>query len=235
MSPTLWLALFGAGVASFASPCVLPLVPVWIGIAAGEAGEAPGTAVRATAWFVGGFAAVFVLLGAIAGRVGGALADADAWLPRAGGVLVIVFGLAMVGLPLGRLDRESRLLRVVPSWARSHRSTAVRAGVAGVAFGAAWTPCVGPLLGSALVAAGGAGSVGGGSALLLAYALGIGLPFLLAALALASWPDANRRLARHAPALRVAGGVVLVIVGGALAAGLTDELLSPVARLAAPT
>lgn len=233
MSPLVVLALFGAGITSFASPCVLPLVPVWMGLALGDAGDRPSGALWATAWFVAGFAVVFAALGAAIGRLGGSLADAGGWLPRAGGVLVVLFGLSMVGLPLGPLDQDARLLGSVPRWARSHRSTAIRAGVTGVVFGAAWTPCVGPLLGSALVAAGGSGSAARGAALLLAYSLGIGLPFLIAALVLTSWPDASQRIAPLTPKLRVAGGLVLVLAGLALAAGLSDELFSPLARLSA--
>ena len=145
----------------------------------------------------------------------------------------MLFGLAMIGLPLGPLDQNARVLGAVPEWARSHRSAAIRAGVTGVVFGAAWTPCVGPLLGSALVAAGGSGSAPAGAALLLAYSLGLGLPFLIAALVLASWPKASERIAPLTPKLRVAGGVVLVVAGFALAAGLSDELISPLARLSA--
>lgn len=231
MSLPLLLALFGAGVLSFASPCVLPLVPVWVGIAAGGAADRPTGAVSATLWFVAGFASVFAALGSVAGRLGGAVADAGAWLPRLGGVLVVVFGLAMLGLPLGRLDRDARLVGAIPGWARSGRFVGARAAVAGVAFGAAWTPCVGPLLGAALVAAAGSGSAASGSLLLVAYALGLGVPFVAAALALASWPAAARRLEASAPTLRRVGGVVLVVTGAALVAGITDQLLSPAADL----
>ena len=228
------LALLGAGLLSFASPCVLPLIPVWAGLAIGDAGDSPVAVFRATCWFVGGFSTVFVLLGAASGQVGGWLSGADTWLPRVGGVAVAAFGLVMIGFGGSRLSREVRPVAVRPAWATG-RSTALRSGIAGIAFGAAWTPCVGPLLGSALVVAGRSSSPLSGAGLLSAYSLGVGLPFLAASLALASWPEAQRRLLPIAARLRVAGGFLLVVTGVALAAGASDWLLSPAAKWITPT
>lgn len=233
MSPVALLALFGAGILSFLSPCVLPLVPVWVAIAAGEVDE-PHLLVRATAWFVVGFTAVFVALGTVVGRAGALLDPGQTWTARVGGALLVLFGLALVGLPLGRFGGEARMVRTLP--AAMHRGGAAGRGlVAGVAFGAAWTPCVGPLLGAALLAAGGSGGSSSGAALLAAYSLGIGLPFLVASLAYTSWPAAQRRLRPVAGRLRVAAGVALAVLGGVLVLGASDRLFSPAARLLGPS
>lgn len=234
MTPVGALALLGAGLLSFASPCVLPLVPVWLGLAIGDAGESSVGALRATAWFVGGFSAVFVALGAASGQVGDWLSNADQWLSRVGGLAVAVFGLLMIGFGGNRLSSDRRPIPARPSWV-SGRSPALRSGVAGVAFGAAWTPCVGPLLGSALVVASRASSPAAGASLLAAYSLGVGLPFLAASLAVASWPDAQRRLAPAANRLRIGGGALLVVTGAALATGASNWLFSPAARLLTPS
>lgn len=224
-------ALFGAGVLSFTSPCVLPLVPVWVAIAAGDVGSARAVQ-RGTAWFVVSFTLVFVALGTLAGRVGGIVDPAQTWAVRAGGIVLAVFGLFLIGLPLGRFDGEARLVRALPS-GEDGRSATWRAVVAGVAFGTAWTPCVGPLLGSALLAAGRSGGAGSGAALLAAYSLGVGLPFVAASLAYAAWPAAQRHLQPLAARLRPLAGVVLVVLGVAAAFGAVDRLFSPAARLAA--
>ena len=230
MSALAIVALFGAGLLSFASPCVLPLVPAWVAIAAGDVDD-PRALRWGTVWFVGGFTLVFVLLGTLAGRLGGLVDPAQTWIVRVGGLLLVGFGLALLGLPLDRLSGEVRLVRVLPAATGSLASTTWRAAVAGVAFGAAWTPCVGPLLGTALVAAGGSGGGASGAVLLLAYSLGVGLPFVAAALAYAAWPGAQQRLRPLAGWLRAGAGALLAILGLAVALGAVDRLFSPAARL----
>ena len=221
------VALFGAGVASFLAPCLVPLLPAYLGIIAGEAGGArdPARAVPATALFVLGFALVFAGLGATAGLLGSALTDVQNGVQRVGGVVVAVMGLALVGVIRGPLAREKRLIARLP------RITGpLRPLVVGVAFGAAWSPCVGPLLGAALTVAARSGQAGRGAVLLFAYALGIGVPFLLAALGLASSPKLAERLRRIGPRVeRLAGGLLLVL-GVLLATGAYGHLTSYLAR-----
>ncbi len=221
------VALFGAGVASFLAPCIVPLLPAYLGIIAGEAADArdPARAVPATFIFVLGFAVVFAGLGASAGLVGHSLADVQDWIRRIGGIVVAVMGLALLGVIRGPLSRERRLMPVV-----SQRFGRARPFVVGVAFGAAWSPCVGPLLAAALTVAAQSGEAGRGALLLLAYALGIGVPFLLAALGLASFPGIAGWLRRVGPTVERIAGVALVILGVLLTTGLYTHLTSYLAR-----
>ncbi|MDQ1498634.1 MAG: cytochrome c-type biosis protein [Actinomycetota bacterium] len=221
------VALFGAGVASFLAPCLVPLLPAYLGIIAGEAVEArdPARAVPATVLFVLGFALVFAGLGATAGLLGSALTDVQNGVQRVGGVVVAVMGLALLGVIRGPLAREKRLIARLP------RITGpLRPLVVGVAFGAAWSPCVGPLLGAALTVAARSGQAGRGAVLLFAYALGIGVPFLLAALGLASSPKLAERLRRIGPPVERLAGGLLVVLGVLLATGAYGHLTSYLAR-----
>jgi cytochrome c-type biogenesis protein len=222
-----YIALFGAGVASFLAPCLVPLLPAYLGLIVGESVEAgdAARAVPATAIFVLGFAAVFTGFGVLAGLVGHSLSPAAQGVQRVGGVVVILFGLAMLGVVRGPLARERRLMAPV-----SRRTGSARPFIMGVAFGAAWSPCVGPLLGAALVIAARSGQPVRGGLLLLAYAFGIGLPFLVAALVLASWPGLARRLRRVGPVVERVAGVLLVVLGVLLATGTYRALSSYLAR-----
>ena len=221
------IALFGAGVASFLAPCLVPLLPAYLGIIAGEAIEArdPARAVPATAVFVLGFALVFTTLGATAGLLGSALTGVEAGVQRVGGVLVVIMGLALLGVLKGPLARERRLLTRLPAV-----TGPLRPLVVGIAFGAAWSPCVGPLLGAALAVAARSGQAARGAVLLFAYALGIGVPFLLASLGLAASPAAVERLRRIGPKVERVSGGLLVVLGVLLATGAYGHLTSYLAR-----
>src|SRR4029077_4923793 len=133
---------------------------------------------------------------------------------RIGGVLVIVMGLALLGVIRGPLSRERRLVTALPSGMGRARPFVV-----GVAFGAAWSPCVGPLLAAALTVAARDGQVGRGALLLVAYAFGIGVPFILPALGLASFPSLAGRLRRVGVIIERVAGVLLIVLGVLLATG----------------
>lgn len=221
------VALFGAGVASFLAPCIVPLLPAYLGIIAGEAADArdPARAVPATLIFVLGFALVFAGLGAAAGLVGSSLHDVQYWVQRVGGVIVVIMGLALLGVVRGRWLRERRLVHRLPTV-----TGPLRPFIVGVAFGAAWSPCVGPLLAAALTVAAHDGQAGRGALLLLAYAFGIGVPFVLAALGLASFPSMAERLRRAGVIIERVAGVLLVVLGILLATGTYGHLTSYLAR-----
>ena len=221
------VALFGAGVASFLAPCIVPLLPAYLGIIAGEAADArdPARAVPATLIFVFGFGVVFAGLGATAGLLGSSLHHVQDVVQRVGGVVVAIMGLALLGLVRGPFSRERRLIERVPSVGGPARPFVV-----GVAFGAAWSPCVGPLLAAALTLAARSGEVGKGALLLLAYAFGIGVPFVLAALGLASFPNLAERLRRIGPVLEKVAGGLLLALGILLVTGTYAPLTSYLAR-----
>jgi cytochrome c-type biogenesis protein len=181
--------------------------------------------VPATLVFVLGFAVVFAGLGVAAGFVGSSLTGVQDTVQRIGGVVVVVMGLVMLGLLRGPLARERRLVTRLPGV-----SGPLRPFVIGVAFGAAWSPCVGPLLGAALVVAAHSEDPARGGLLLLAYSLGIGVPFLLASLGLASSPGLAGWLRRIGPRLERVAGVLLVSLGVLLATGAYGHLTSYLAR-----
>jgi cytochrome c-type biogenesis protein len=214
---------FVAGLVSFLSPCVLPIVPGYLAFVTGMtlddlAGASSSAARRRglvyASLFVLGFTLVFVALGASTGALGGLVRD---WLPalqRAGGAVIIAFGLLLLGvLKVPALLREWRL----QSSGRLAGPTG--AVVAGLAFGAGWTPCIGPVLGSILLYAGFGGNVGHGMLLLFVYAAGLGVPFILAALLFNRFMTASRAVRRWLLPIERAAGAALVAVGLLLVSG----------------
>ena len=177
---------FLAGLASFLSPCVFSLVPAYVGYLGGLA--AGGQDARSNRWvtfshglaFVLGFSVVFVFLGIAVSFAGGLLFDLRYWLSRIGGIVVVVFGLHMIGiLHIPFLEYDTRR-QVMPDPKLGYLSSALM----GVFFSAGWSPCVGPVLGTILTFVFNGGSVAQGTALLTAYSAGLAVPFLAAALAI---------------------------------------------------
>jgi len=162
----------------------------------------------------------------IAGLIGRSLSPAETAVQRIGGVVIIVFGLALLGLVRGPLARERRLITKIP-----RVSGPLRPFVVGVAFGAAWTPCVGPLLGAALVVAAHSRRPVQGGLLLVSYGLGIGVPFVLASLGLASSDSLSGWLRRAGPKLERLAGVIMVLLGLLLVSGAYKTLTSYLAQL----
>lgn len=218
LSPVLFVTALAAGMVSFASPCVLPLVPAYIGFITGRSAEelqgAQGRArVRILTQgvaFVLGMALIFALLGASASVLGQTLLQNQERLYQIGGVLVVIFGLQMLGImriPL--LARSARVADVSPNVQRSH----LGAFAMGLAFGAGWTPCVGPFLAGLLGLASQQQTVGAGVLLLLVYALGLGIPFLLAGLAVNRSLTVMRSVRPHMLAIERFSGVLLIGMG----------------------
>lgn len=219
---TLWIA-FSAGILSFFSPCVLPLLPSYItyitGLSFGQLQKAhPGARVRFVVLchcliFIAGFSAVFILLGALAGMASasfhGQLRMVLVWVQRIGGILIFLFGIHLSGLfHFGVLLGEKRLYL--------HRKPAGFLGtfVVGLAFAAGWTPCIGPILGTILaLAAGSAAGPGRGILLLTVYSAGLGLPFLMSGLLFHSFLSFFNRFRKHIRLVEICTAILLMVVG----------------------
>jgi cytochrome c-type biogenesis protein len=207
---------FLAGLISFLSPCVLPLVPSYVSFITGmsleEMGQRRWTAATHALLFVSGFTVIFTILGATATALGSALRAQQVLMERLGGVLIIVFGLYLAGalqwLPLAR-ERRVHIQDQPVGYLGSL--------LVGVAFGAGWTPCIGPILGSILLYANTQASVGQGIILLLVYSLGLAVPFLVAALAVERFIEWFQNYRRYMPVVTKLSGVFLVFVGVLLA------------------
>ena len=219
---------FAAGLLSFLSPCVLPLIPTYAGIVTGlslsELGssspEARKRAQRATLTngllFVAGFSLVFIALGASATLLGGLLMDYRVWIARVGGVILAILGLHLLGiLRLPLADRNVRLDLA------NRPAGRVGTFLIGVAFGAGWTPCIGPALAGILTIAATSASVGEGVGLLAVYSLGLAIPFLVATAALDRFMAGSSRIRPWLPRLQQASGVLILLVAALL---LTDSM-----------
>jgi len=214
---------FLAGMASFLSPCVFSLVPVYVGYLSGRTlasaeGSAQTSRVETFSHglaFVFGFSVVFIILGVAASSLGGLLFNVRTWLAKIGGIIVIIFGLHMTGiLRIPFLDYDLRPRSKIDQ-SRSYLSSSLM----GVFFSAGWSPCVGPVLGAILTLAFNGGSVAQGVKLLSAYSAGLAVPFLLAALGIGWVAAILKKYGRVIHIIEIAMGVVLIIVGGLLFMG----------------
>jgi cytochrome c-type biogenesis protein len=212
------LVAFSAGILSFLSPCVLPLVPSYVGFLTGMSLEDANAQKRHVflhaLLFVLGFTLIFVVLGASATALGRALKAQQVWLTRGGGVLIIVFGLYCLGvLKLGALQAEKRVhLQDKPVGY-------LGSVLVGMAFAAGWTPCIGPILGAILSLAATSGDASRGTGLLLSYSLGLAVPFLAAALAVDRFIEWFKKFRTYLPWVMRASGVMLIIVGVLMVTG----------------
>lgn len=222
---TFWIA-FTAGILSFFSPCVLPLIPSYItyitGLSFGQLKEAHPTAkVRLTVLlhsltFIAGFSLVFISLGAIAGVASSAfqthLREGLGWVQKIGGILIFLFGVHMSGLfHFGVLLGEKRV--------QIHNKPHGFVGtfLVGLAFAAGWTPCIGPILGAILaLAAGTTGDASRGVLLLAVYSAGLGIPFLLSGLLFHSFLNFFNRFRKHIRLMEIFTGVLLMVAGAML-------------------
>jgi cytochrome c-type biogenesis protein len=232
------IAAFIAGLVSISSPCVLPLIPLYLthlaGVSLGVAGGAARARLLANALaYVLGFSLVFVAFGVALGAAGALVETASIvavnrdWLVRLGGVVLVLLGLHHLGvIRLPFLDRERRWQTA--SLPTGHLGSSF---VIGVTFGAGWSPCVGPILGAILTMAAGQGSVERAAALLAAYSAGLALPFLLAALAVGAAPGVTRRLNRRLALVSSLSGGVMLAIGAIMLLGLYQQFFARLAAL----
>jgi len=216
------LVAFGAGMLSFLSPCVLPLVPAYVSMVSGlsaaeiEAGQTRnvGPLLRGVLGFIAGFTIVFTALGAAASGLGHLLLDHQRGLVIAAGAVIVVLGLWLTGVGTPRLFLHERRFHPRPS-----RLGAWAPPVMGMAFAFGWTPCIGPVLGGVLGLAATRATLGSGLILLVAYSLGLGVPFLVTGLAFGHLTEVLARVRRRLGLLNAVAGVSLVIFGVLLLTG----------------
>ncbi len=236
------ISAFVAGLISFISPCVLPLVPGYVSYVAGESLDEltqPGftrrrlSALILSVFFVLGFTSVFVALGASATAAGEFLRAHQRELNDAAGAIIIVFGLFLTGLVrIPFLDREARFS------ARLAGGHPVSAFVLGTAFAFGWTPCLGPVLAAILTLSATEEAVGSGVSLLAAYSLGLGVPFLLAAAFTGAFLRRIKGLRKFGRPLQITAGAILMVMGIAMITGYLSkfafwllEMLPALARI----
>lgn len=218
MGITLPLALL-AGIVSFASPCFLPIVPAFLGQLVGTdlEGHPPPrrVALGSSLLFVAGFSLVFVALWASLGLIGVWLESHRTVLRIVGGSVLIVLGLHVSGLVrVALLDHQVRLpLGSATPRRPGERPGYLRAALLGLGFGAGWTPCIGPVLGGIIGLAAVAGSAGRGFVLLMAYCIGLGLPFVLVALGASAVTERLAWFQRHHVGVSLVSGALLIITG----------------------
>jgi cytochrome c-type biogenesis protein len=228
MSELAFAGAFGAGVVSFLSPCVLPLVPGYVSYVAGDslahAGASPTAEPRRFAsaalglCFVAGFSTVFVSLGASAAFLGQLLLEFKNEATVLGGLLVVLFGLFAAGiLRIPQLQRDLRIHAAISG------SRPVVAYLMGLAFAFGWTPCIGPILGAILTLSAVSESLARGVSLLAMYSLGLGVPFLLTAIFTSTLTHRLKRMRRAGRWLQQASGVAMVVVGVAMMTGLLGD------------
>lgn len=230
-----YIVAFTAGLLTYLSPCLLPLIPAFIAYITGvsfsdfknaqKKREVRRKTVIHSLLFIAGFSVVFVLLGLTATLVGKSLFQYQKFIRIAGGILIMLFGLQLMGiLKLDFLTRE-RKLNIAAKGASYLGSFLI-----GVTFAAAWTPCAGPILGSILVLAGTKASVTTGAKLLFVYSLGIAIPFFLTAILINSFLEYSAKLQKIMRWINIIGGIFLIIVGFLVAtnyiAVISEKVLS---------
>jgi len=218
------LAALAAGLVSFLSPCVLPLVPGYLsavtGVSAAELEDADWRRVLGPSLiFVASFSTIFILLGLTATGLGSFLSDNKPLLTKISGWLIIAMGVLFVSsLFITRLNKEWHVDALL--------SRAGKGGpiIAGAAFAIAWTPCIGPTLGAILSAAAASGSAGRGAFLLAVYSAGLAIPFLATALAFSRMTTAFTVIKRHYQAIVAVGGLILIVMGVLIVTGEFKQL-----------
>lgn len=215
-----YLISFLEGVITFISPCLLPMLPIYISYFAGGGERSVGKTLKGAVGFVLGFTAVFVAMGALAGTIGGFLSKYQTLVNILCGAVVVLFGLSYLGVLKTKLFRG-----------RGHDLDTDDLGffsafLFGVIFSLGWTPCVGAFLGSALMLASQQGSMVQGIVMLLCYSAGLGVPFLISAVLIDQLKGAFNWVKSHYDVINKVCGVLLIIVGIAMATGTLSRLLN---------
>lgn len=217
-----YILLFLEGMITFISPCLLPMLPIYVSYFAGDGERDTRRVIKNALGFILGFTVVFVTLGALAGTVGQLLKQYSVIVNIVTGLIVIFFGLNFLGVFKLNIFKGAKF------------SGAKKLGffsslLFGVVFSIGWTPCVGAFLGSALMIAANQGHVVEGMLMLLVYSLGLGIPFFISALLIDRLKGAFSFIKKHYNVINIVSGVLLVVVGLLMATGLFSKLLSMLA------
>ena len=210
---------FLEGVVTFVSPCLLPLLPIYITYFAGGGERKISKTLRGALGFVTGFTVVFVLLGALAGTLGGFLRQHQIAVNIISGSVVVLFGLSFLGV--FRLG----IFKGIPWKGKTENMGFFPALLFGIVFSVGWTPCVGAFLGSALMLAAQRGHVLEGTLMLLAYSLGLGVPFVLSAILIDYLKGAFNWIKKNYGVINIISGILLVVMGILMATGLFSRLI----------
>ena len=215
-----YMIAFLEGIITFISPCLLPMLPIYISYFAGGGERSTKKTFTCALGFVAGFTAVFMAMGALAGTVGSFLKTHQTIVNILSGLIVIFFGLNFLGV------LKLNLFRGANRQVNTADMNFFSAFVFGIVFSVGWTPCVGAFLGSALVMASQQGHVVEGLLMLLAYSLGLGIPFLLSAVLIDYLKSAFNWIKRHYTIINTISGVLLILIGILMATGMLGRLLA---------
>ncbi|MBR2334594.1 MAG: sulfite exporter TauE/SafE family protein [Clostridia bacterium] len=217
-----YILLFLEGMITFISPCLLPMLPIYVSYFAGDGEGNTRRVIKNALGFIIGFTAVFVTLGALAGTVGQLLKDYATVVNIVTGIIVIFFGLNFLGIFKLNIFKGSK-------FSGTKKLGFFSSLLFGIVFSIGWTPCVGAFLGSALMIAANQGHVVEGMLMLLVYSLGLGIPFFISAVLVDKLKGAFSFIKKHYNVINVISGVLLVAVGLLMATGLFGKLLSMLA------
>ncbi|MEL7610259.1 MAG: cytochrome c biogenesis protein CcdA [Bacillota bacterium] len=213
-----YLIAFLEGLITFVSPCLLPMLPVYLSyFAGGETKNAPRRTLTNAVGFVLGFSLVFLVLGLFAGALGGLLSKHKTIVNLVTGAIMVLFGLSFLGV---------FHLKIFRGGGRAFGQGFFSAMLFGMVFSISWTPCVGAFLGSALLLASQRGAALEGAAMLLTYSLGLGIPFILSAVLIDRLKNAFDFLKRHYKAVNAVSGGMLILMGILVMTGLIDRVFS---------
>ena len=210
---------FLEGIITFVSPCLLPMLPIYISYFAGGSNSSSKKVIKNALGFILGFTLVFVMMGALAGTFGRLLQEYSLWVNIVTGLIVIFFGLNFLGAFKMNIFKGSNMAKVQDLGFFSSL-------IFGLVFSIGWTPCVGAFLGSALMLAASRGSVMQGTVMLLLYSLGLGIPFFISAILIDKLKTAFNFIKSHYRIINIFSGVLLIIVGMLMATGLFGKFLT---------
>lgn len=218
-----YLLLFLEGIITFISPCILPMIPIYISYFMGAKANRKSHAIKNAVAFVCGFTVIFTLLGAAAGSIGVFFSAHMTVVNVISGIVMVIFGLNYLGLFKIRFLNGTYK---VNSKLNFNDLNVISSIVFGVVFGIGWTPCVGPFLGSALMIASNSDHIMQGALMLFVYSLGLGIPFILSALLIHMLTGAFDFIKRHYGVVKMISGILLILIGLMMMTGYLNILLS---------